>query len=87
MCMNVYHIHACCPESSEEGIGSPKAGVMDGCVPSCGFWELNPGPLQEQVLLTAEPPLHPFLPSQSYGPSAKHSHSQSLSNAGHLPLP
>ena len=26
----------------------------------CGFWELNPGPLQEQqVLLTIEPPLQP----------------------------
>lgn len=30
-------------------------GVIDGCEPSCGYWELNPGTLQgQQVLLTAE---------------------------------
>jgi hypothetical protein len=30
--------------------------VMDGCEPPCGCWDLNSGPLEEQlVLLTAEP--------------------------------
>ena len=24
----------------------------------CGYWKPNPGPLQEQVLLTTEPTLH-----------------------------
>ena len=29
--------------------------TTDGCEPSCGCWELNSGPLEEQsVLLTAE---------------------------------
>jgi hypothetical protein len=32
--------------------------TTDGCEPSCGCWELNSGPLEEQsVLLTAEPSL------------------------------
>jgi hypothetical protein len=35
-------------------------GVVNGCEPVCGCWELNPGPLQEQpVLLTAEPSFPP----------------------------
>ena len=30
--------------------------IMDGCEPSCGSWDLNSGPLEEQpVLLPAEP--------------------------------
>ena len=34
--------------------------IIDGCEPSCGCWELNSGPLEEQpVLLTAEPSLSP----------------------------
>lgn len=38
-------------------IGSPKIGVTDSCEPLCGCWELNPNPLQEQlVLLTTETP-------------------------------
>ena len=32
--------------------------ITDGCEPPCGFWKLNSGPLEEQlVLLTAEPSL------------------------------
>ena len=35
--------------------------IMDGCEPSCGCWELNSGPLEEQmVLLTTEPLLKPL---------------------------
>ena len=34
--------------------------IMDGCEPSCGYWELNSGSLKEQsVLLTSEPSLQP----------------------------
>ena len=30
--------------------------ITDGCEPPCGCWQLNSGPLEEQlVLLTAEP--------------------------------
>jgi hypothetical protein len=43
-------------DTPEEGIDS----ITDGCEPSCGCWELNSGPLEEQsVLLTAEPSLQP----------------------------
>jgi hypothetical protein len=32
--------------------------IMDGCEPPGGFWDLNSGPLEEQlVLLTTEPSL------------------------------
>ena len=32
--------------------------ITDGCEPSCGCWELNSEPLEEQsVLLTSEPSL------------------------------
>ena len=42
--------------------GFPGIGVMDGCEPPCGCWELGPGPPQGQpVLLTAEPSLQPPL--------------------------
>jgi hypothetical protein len=34
----------------------------DGCEPSCGCWDLNSGPPEEQsVLLTSEPSLQPLL--------------------------
>ena len=34
--------------------------ITDGCVPPCGCWELNSGPLEEQtMLLTTEPSLQP----------------------------
>jgi hypothetical protein len=34
--------------------------VTDGCKLPCGYWGLNPGPLEEQpVLLTTEPSLQP----------------------------
>jgi hypothetical protein len=53
-----YHLHVWCPWRPEEGIGSLRTGVMDGCESLCGFQESNPGPLQEQhVLLTTEPSL------------------------------
>jgi hypothetical protein len=32
---------------------APGTGVKDGCEPSCGCWELNPGPLQEQFIFLA----------------------------------
>ena len=34
--------------------------TIDGCESSCGYWELNSGPLEEQpVLLTSDPSLQP----------------------------
>lgn len=39
-------------------LGFPGVGVIDDYEPLCGFWELNPGSLQEQQgLLTTEPSL------------------------------
>lgn len=43
------------PQGSEEGIRSPRFGVVDSCEPPCGFWELNQGPLKKQSALTAGP--------------------------------
>jgi hypothetical protein len=35
---------------------------MDGCEPPCGCWDLNSGPLEEQlVLLTTEPSHQPLV--------------------------
>jgi hypothetical protein len=39
--------------------------ITDGCDPTCGFWELNSGPLGKQsVLLTTEPSLQLKMSSQ-----------------------
>jgi hypothetical protein len=36
--------------------------ITDGCEPPCGCWELNSGPLEEQLmLLTTKPSLQPVL--------------------------
>ena len=52
------HMHAYCQQKLEEHVSS-ETGVMDGCEPPCGSWELNPGSLEEQpVLLTTEPFLY-----------------------------
>ena len=54
-------MHDKCPQRLEEGIKFPETGFMDGSEPPHGFWELNPGPLQEQqTLLTTGPSLQPF---------------------------
>jgi hypothetical protein len=54
------HTHISAGTRSEEEVGSPGSGVKDKCEPSCGCWELNPGPLEEQtVLLAAEASLQP----------------------------
>jgi hypothetical protein len=34
-----------------EGVRSPGTGIVDSCELSCGCWELNPGPLEEQPVL------------------------------------
>jgi hypothetical protein len=51
--MSVYHVHASCPQNSEEGIRLPGAGVTNSCELPYGYLKLN---LEEQpVLLTTEP--------------------------------
>jgi hypothetical protein len=49
------------PWKSEEGVGFLGTGGTDGCDPPYGFYEPNPGLLEEhQVFLTAEPSLQPL---------------------------
>jgi hypothetical protein len=50
-CLHVWtctHVHAWHPWSPEECIWTE---VTEDCEPLCGCWELNPGPLQEQLVL------------------------------------
>ena len=50
---------AWCLQKPERGVGSPGTGVIDGCELSHGCWELNPGLLEEQLLLSTESSLRP----------------------------
>jgi hypothetical protein len=47
------------PPRPEEGIGSPMPKATNSCELSFGCWELNMGPLKEQVFYTAESSLQP----------------------------
>ena len=45
------------------GVQFPGTGVTDSCEMTYGCWELNLGPLEEQlVFLTVEPPLQLAIP-------------------------
>lgn len=47
-CMYMHHARACSALSLEEDVGSLETGVPDGCeLPSCRFWGLNLGLLEE----------------------------------------
>jgi hypothetical protein len=60
--MCVYLLYTWNLKSPENGIGSPETRIIDSCELPCGYWELNPGLLEEQpVLLTAETSLQPKL--------------------------
>lgn len=53
-------MRACYPPRLEEAIGPSGTSVTDGCKPSCGCLESDPGFLQEEpVLLTTELSLQP----------------------------
>lgn len=50
-----YHVHAWCLKRPEDGIRYHETGVTDSCESACGFWELNSGSLEDQlVFLTTE---------------------------------
>ena len=53
---SVYQVCAWCSHRPEEGIRSPGTGVKGGCKLPCECWELNLGPLKEQ--LTFKPVSH-----------------------------
>ena len=56
VCKNVCVPHVCLvPAKDRREWWIPGTRVTDSYEPPCGCWELNPGPLQEQVLLTASP--------------------------------
>ena len=55
--LKYFHVAHTCPESEEarEGVGFPGTGVTNSSEPTYRFWEANPGPLEEYlVLLSAE---------------------------------
>jgi hypothetical protein len=50
-------VHYSCVKTHQKRVLDP---ITDGCEPSCGCWELNSGPLEEQsVLLIVEPSRQP----------------------------
>ena len=54
------------PWGPEEGIRFPGTRVTDGCEPSRGYWELNPGSPEEQLTAGAlKPPSHLSSPRAS----------------------
>ena len=58
----MHHVCVLCLRRSEGGIGFRRIGIIDGCEPPCGCWELNLGPLQKQhVLLTTDSSLQPHI--------------------------
>lgn len=44
------------PSTCREGAWSLGTGVRDGYEPPCGCWKLNPGPLQEKLMLLTTGP-------------------------------
>ena len=61
-CMYIHHTYDWCLQSPED-IRSPGTGVTHSCELPCGYWELNQGPLQEQLecsLLLSPAPNHKF---------------------------
>jgi hypothetical protein len=70
----VFHMHAWCSQGSEESTVCTRTGVVEECESPFGFWEPNPGPLQEQeVLLTSQLTFQPppwFWDRVSLGPGA-----------------
>lgn len=57
VCECLADMYVCVPQRSEKAIRYHGTGVVEGSKSSCQYWGLNWGPLQEQVLSTAEPPL------------------------------
>lgn len=45
-CVSGYHMPGF-PRKPDKDFGSPGSRVTNSCEPLCGFWELNPGALEE----------------------------------------
>lgn len=53
--MYLHASHVCLVPAKAKSVAFPGTGVINGGELLCEFWELNPGPLQEQqMLLTIE---------------------------------
>lgn len=51
---NVMHVYHVCLVPAEEGVGSPRTGVKDGCELPYGCWESNlSSPGEQSVHLTS----------------------------------
>lgn len=72
VCVYVYHVYAWPPGRSEEGIRSPGTGINGDYELPRGCWDLNPGLLQEQVLLAAEPSLQALPHIRAMGAKLRH---------------
>lgn len=55
-CICMHRVHSL---RRTEDVGSPGPGDMNVCEALCGHWELSLGPVQVQMLLTAELTLPP----------------------------
>jgi hypothetical protein len=60
MCMSVWqhvhHVYVWYMYTSEERVRFPGTGIVDGCKPPCGCWELNPVLLK--IYKYSQPLLH-----------------------------
>jgi hypothetical protein len=73
LCVRLYTMYACSAcEGQKRASDTPRTGITGGCKPQCGCWELNPGPLQEQLVAVGalgglvfplSSPLFSFFPS------------------------
>jgi hypothetical protein len=58
----IYYVYSILPACMPTGQKRASDSITDGCEPPCGGWELNSGPLEEQlVLLSSEPSLQPHV--------------------------
>lgn len=70
-----------------EEVKASGTRVTDDCEPLCGFWESNPGLLEEQpVLLTSGPTLQPFIYLRIFKVKKKKSIYNKLSMKIQIPL-
>jgi hypothetical protein len=65
LCAFVFYLLVCVGV----GVRSSGTGVADSCELPCGYWQLNPGPLEEQPVLLplsqlSSPHFHFFFPVQ-----------------------
>lgn len=51
-CLYVHYVHAWCLWRSEEGIGSPGTGIMDGCETLYGYWGSDQDPRSNKCCQT-----------------------------------